>query len=216
MSQQELMPEPQSSRSSQASRKTQSQGRQIWSGAEINAQIYNWPRQLKTTDLPKSDHPATFEDSLPPYSYPAQDQTMSTQQSNPEQSTQWQQQAKTQDARTAMGTSTGAYQSYSQYNAHQQAPWWTQPQENTIDTSKWIGLVLLVLVVLVSIPMLCSIGTVFVSVVFVFSLLPVILAFAPIAFFLLIPLLRVLGPQSHDNRLHQRRQRGRYDQSWWW
>lgn len=211
MSQQELMPEPQSSRSTQASHKTQRQSRHVWSGTEINAQIYNWPRQLKTTDLPKSDHPATFEDSLPPYSYPAQDQTMLTQESNPEQSTQWQQQAR--DAKTA---TTGAYQSYNQYNAHQQAPWWTQPQGNTTDTSKWIGLVLLVLVVLVSIPMLCSIGTVFVSVVFVFSLLPVILAFAPIAFFLLIPLLRVLGPESHDNRLQQRRQRGRYDQSWWW
>jgi hypothetical protein len=212
MSQQELMPEPQSSQSSQESYKMQSQDRQTWSGTEINAQIYSSPQRSKTTDLPKSDHPATFEDSLPLYSYPAQDRTILTQQSSPERSTQWQQQARPQDARTARG----AYQPYSQYNAPQQVPYWTQPQDNSMDTSKWIGLVLLVLVLLVSIPALCSIGTVFISIVFVFSLLPVILAFAPIAFFLLIPLLRVLGPSNHNNKLRHGHHRNRYDQSWWW
>jgi hypothetical protein len=213
MSQQELMPEPQSSRSSQESYNAQSQGKQSWSSAEVNIQPYSRTRRSRTSDLPKSDHPATFEESLPPYSYPAQDQTMFRQQSKPEQNTRWQQQARNRDAGTSKETPTGAYQSYSQYNPQQQAPWWAQSQENTMDTSKWIGLLLLVLVLLVSIPVLCSIGTVFVSVVFIFSLLPVVLAFAPIAFFLLIPLFRVLGPDSHDNR---RRHRSRYDHSWWW
>jgi len=199
------MPEPQSSQSSsQKFSQTQSRGRQSWSSTEIHAQIYSWPRRSKTTDLPKSDHPATFEDSLPPYSYPAQDQAMLTQQPKAEQSGQWRQQAQT--------NARGTYQPYSQYNAQHQAPWWTQPQDNAMDTSKWIGLVLLALVVLVSIPMLCSLGTVFVTVILTFSLLPVILAFAPIAFFLLIPLIRVLGPENHGNRHH----RSRYDHSWWW
>src|SRR6266849_6024015 len=179
MSQQELMPEPRSSQSSQESYKAQSQGRQSWSGAEIDGQPYNWSRRSKNSELPKSDHPSTFEDSLPPYSYPAQDQAMLTRESNPEPNTQRQQQARTHDASTGRGISTGAYQPYSQYNAQQQIPWWTQPQENTTDNSKWIGLLLL---------------------------------FAPIAFFLLIPLLRVFSHESHN----ERRQRSRYDQSWWW
>jgi uncharacterized membrane protein len=210
MSQQELMPEPRLSQSSQESYKAQSQGRQSWSGAETDAQPYNWSRRSRSSDLPKSDHPSTFEDSLPPYSYPAQDQTTPTQKSIPEQSTHRQQQARTHDASAGRGTSTGTYQSYS--HVQQQTLWWTQPQANRVNNSRWIGIFLLALVLLVSIPVLCSIGTAFVSVVFVFSLLPVLLAFAPIAFFLLIPLLKVFGPESHDDR----RQRSRYDQSWWW
>lgn len=122
MSQQELMPEPQSHQSSQES----SQERQSWSGTEMNAQIYSWPQRSKTTNQPKSDHPATFEGSLPLHSYPAQDRTTSTQQSNSEQSTLWQQQAQPQDTRTG----TSAYQPYSQYNAPQQVPWQTgQPHQ---------------------------------------------------------------------------------------
>ena len=209
MSQQQLMPDPQSS---QASYQAQSQGRQSLSGIETDVRPYNWPQRSRGSDLPKSDHPSTFEDSLLPYSYPAQDQVTSTQQSNSEESTRWQQQARTYGASIGRGTFTGTYQSYSQYNPQQQIPWWTQPQENTTDSSKWINILLLTLILLVSVPVLCSIGTAFVSIVFLFSLLPVLLAFAPIAFFLLIPLLRVLGPDSQDDR----QQRSSYDQSWWW
>ena len=206
MSQQELMPEPQSHQSSQESYEIQSQERQFWSGTERNAQISSRPQGSKLSNQPKSDHPATFEGSLPLYSYPAQIQ------SNSEQSTQWQQQAQSQDTRTG----TSAYRPYSQYNAPQQVSWWTQPQENSMDISKWIGLVLLVLVMVMSIPVLCSVGTVFISLVFVFSLLPIIITLAPIAFLLLIPLLKVLGPDDHNNRSDYRQQRDRYEHSWWW
>lgn len=208
MSQQELMPEPQSHQSSQEA----SQERQSWSGTEINAQIYSRPQRSKITNLPKSDHPATFEGSLPLHSYPAQNRTMPTQQSNSEPSTQWQQQAQAQGSRTG----TSAYQPYSQYNAPQQVSWWAQPQEDSMDISKWIGLVLLVLITLMCIPMVCSLGTVFISLVFVFSLLPIIITLTPIVFFLLIPLLRALGPDDHNNRLHDRQQRDRHEHSWWW
>jgi hypothetical protein len=202
MSQQELMPEPQSSKKSQ---RTQNQGRQSQSGTETYAQPHSWSRRSRNSDLPKSDHPSTFEDSLPPYSYPAQDRTMFRQQVSSEQNTQQQYQERNRAAGTTRETPTSAYQSYSQYNPSQQIPWWTQPQEHTVDSSRWIGTLLLVLVLLVSIPVLCSIGTVFVSVVFMFSFLPVILAFAPIAFFLLIPLFRMLGSESRDHRWRQRR-----------
>jgi hypothetical protein len=211
MSQQELMPEPRLSQSSPESYKAQSQNRQARSDAETDVQPYNRSRRLRNSELPKSDHPSTFEDSLPLYSYPAQDQALSTQQRNPEQNIQRQRQARTHDASTDRTISTDTYQSYSQYNAQQQTPWWIS-QPHKVDNSKWIGLLLLALVLLVSIPVLCSIGTAFVSVVFLFSLLPVLLAFAPIAFFLLIPLLKVLGPESHNDR----RQKSPYDQLWWW
>lgn len=200
------MPEPQSS---QESYKAQSQGKQSWSGAEMHLHPYNWARRSRTTDLPKSDHPSTFEDSLPPYSYPAQDQTMSTRQSYTEQNSQWQQ----RDASTIRNTFAGSYQSYSQYNPPQQVPGRAQSSENTVDISKWIGILLLVIFLLVSMPMLCSIGTVFIGIIFVFSFLPVLVALAPVAFFLLILLLRIFGSHGHNNRW---RQRGRYGRSWWW
>jgi hypothetical protein len=212
MSQQELMPEPQSSKSSQELYKAQSQDRQ--SSTETYAQSYSKPQQSRG-DLPKTDHPSTFEDSLPPYSYPAQDQIMFMQQPRPEQNTQWQQQKQTREYGPAREIPTNAYQSYSQYNGQQQTPSRVRPQEHTINSSKWIGMFLLVLVLLASIPVLCSIGTIFVPVLLAFYLLPVIIAFSPIAFFVLIPLFRVLGSTGHDNRW-RRRQRARYDHSWWW
>ena len=212
MSQQELMPEPQSSKSSQELYKAQSQGRQ--SSTKTYAQSYSKPQQSRG-DLPKTDHPSTFEDSLPPYSYPAQDQIMFMQQPSQEQNTQWQRQEQTHEYEAARETPTNAYQSYSQYNGQQQTQLRVQSQEHTVDSSKWIGTLLLVLVLLVSIPILCSIGTIFIPVLVVFYLLPIILAFSPIAFFIIIPLFRALGSTDHDNRW-RRRQRAKYDHSWWW
>lgn len=200
------MPEPQSS---QELSKAQSQGKQSLSGADMRLHPHNWPRRSSTIDLPKSDHPSTFEDSLPPYSYPAQGQTMATQQSYTEHNFQWQQRAPS----ISRNTFAGSYQPYSQYNPPQQVPSWTPSSEKTIDISKWIGVLLLVIFLLVSLPVLCSLGTVFISVVFVFSFLPVLVALAPIAFFILIPLLRIFGSHDHHNRW---RQRGRYERSWWW
>src|SRR5438270_766091 len=102
MSQQQLMPEPQSS---QASYKAQSQGKQSLFGAEIDVRPYNWPQRSRGSDLPKSDHPSTFEESLLPYSYPAQDQAISTQQPTSEESTRQQQQARTHNASIGRDTS---------------------------------------------------------------------------------------------------------------
>src|SRR5215469_15507477 len=104
MSQQQLMPEPESS---QASHKTQGKGKQSLFSAEIEVRPYNWPQRSRSSDLPKSDHPSTFEESLLPYSYPAQDQAISTQQPIPEESTRRQQQA---EASVGRGNSTGTYQ----------------------------------------------------------------------------------------------------------
>ena len=213
MSQQELMPEPQSSKSSQKLHQAQSQDRQ--SCTETYAQPYSKRQRSRTSDLPKTDHPSTFEDSLPPYSYPAQDQTIFMQQPSPEQNAQRQQQEQNRECDPAREIPTNAYQSYSQYNGQQQTPSWAQSQEHTINSSKWIGTLLLVLVLLVSIPVLCSIGTIFVPILLLFYLFPIIIAFSPIALFVLIPLFRVLGSANHDNRWI-RRQRARYDHSWWW
>src|SRR2546430_5461123 len=44
------------------------QQQQMW-GEHRNGR----PNKAKTSEMPKNDHPATFEQSIPPYAYPAQD-----------------------------------------------------------------------------------------------------------------------------------------------
>ncbi|GCF09246.1 hypothetical protein [Dictyobacter arantiisoli] len=58
MSQQEFMPESQQARE------------EAQDNEEVTIQSYS---QYRTSDMPKRDHPADFENSIPPYSYPAQE-----------------------------------------------------------------------------------------------------------------------------------------------
>lgn len=204
MSQQELMPEPQSSRASDT---RQSQKKQPWSGMHLYP--YNWPHRSKIADSPKSDHPSTFEESLPPYSYPAQDQHLASRWSPSEQSFQWQQR---DAAKTRTNNFTGSYPIYSYYNSPHYVPRWTPSSDKSIKLSKWIGILLLVTFLLFSLPVVCSLGTFFVSIVFVFSFLPVLVALTPVIFFLLIPLLRIFGAQGQQKRW---RQQNHYERSWW-
>src|SRR6266480_2019089 len=102
------------------------------------------------------------------------------QQLDPEQNVQWQQE-QAHDISSADNASRHADQSYSQYNAREQGWWWVWPQKKTINISTWIGLLLLVLALLVSLLLLDSVETTLVRVFFVISLLPFILVFGLIA-----------------------------------
>ena len=48
--------------------------------SEIQAQPYYWSTRpkAKTGDVPKNEHPSTYEESIPPYSYRAQESASST------------------------------------------------------------------------------------------------------------------------------------------
>ncbi len=215
MSQQDYMPEPQSFQSSSPMHEWPSQDGQSLFGAQRDGHAYHWSPRSRMSDMPKSEHPSTFEDSLPAYSYPAQDQARVMHHPTSEQHTRWQQQIRTDDPGTARSNPTkDTYQSYSQYNAHQQVPQWAPLYEHSRSISKWIGILLLIFILLISMPIVCSIGTVFVSLFLLFSLLPVILFFAPIALLLLGPLFRASHPHTHHQRWRWRPHRSRYDRSW--
>lgn len=53
---------------------------QQWSAQQ--ARYTSSRRRGRQADMPKSEHPSTFEDAIPPYSYRAQDQRTYTQETN--------------------------------------------------------------------------------------------------------------------------------------
>lgn len=111
--------------------------------SEVPAQPYYWStaaKTHKTSDMPKNEHPSTFEKSIPPYSYQAQETQQREQQpathaahaSTPEQ-----------------GQGAAQKQGYRPFRTGQQwqhVPWWARPQHNSRSTFRWlifIGLALL-------------------------------------------------------------------------
>jgi len=179
MDQQEFMPESQLSESLQRSSEAQSQDGQALSDNEGDVQFYNQSQQPEARDIPESNPPSTCENSPPSDNSCMQDQTELIQQPNSEQNTQWKQNV---DLLPGLGSISDK-----EINIEQNK----QPiQKDHIST--WIGLLLLLLVLLVTIPLVYSAGTALVRVFFVISLLPLILAFGSIVIFLMIALLRLL------------------------
>lgn len=179
MDQQEFMPESQLSESLQRSSEAQSQDRQTPSDNEGDVQFYNQSQPPEARDIPESNLPSTCENSPSPDSSCMQDQTTLMQQPNSKQNTQWQQNV---DLLPGLGSISDKEISIEQNKQ--------STQKEHIST--WVGLLLLLLVLLVTIPLVYSAGTALVRVLFVISLLPLILAFGLIVIFLMIALLRLL------------------------
>src|SRR5690348_1042714 len=81
MNQQEFMPEPQRGRQQQEERSAQSYEAESYSQPGYSqsgySQLYNARR---TSDMPKHEQAASFEDVVPPYSYRAQDTAQRSQE----------------------------------------------------------------------------------------------------------------------------------------
>ncbi len=109
-----------------------------------------------------------------------------------EQNEQLMRERQDRESSTAGNTARDADQSSSQHNAQEQGWWWAWPRKKTVHISTWIGLLLLILALLVSLLLLDSVETTLVRVFFVISLLPFILVFGLIAVSLGRPLVRLL------------------------
>jgi hypothetical protein len=94
------------------------------------AQQYNRRRQ---SDMPKQDHPSSYDDTVPPYGYQAQDKAKSTQQ-------------QAQEPRFREGSQ--------QQWQWQYVPPWARPQQHTGNPTRWIKILLITLLILVAIPLL--------------------------------------------------------------
>jgi hypothetical protein len=209
MSQQEFIQEPQSFQSYEGYHGDW----QSLSGAQSAGQSYRWSKQAKGGGTqPKSDHPSTFEDFLPPFSYPAQDLSRSSQQANTGNSEFRENQESKQSSRQNSHRQN-SYQYGYQYT-FRSVPWWAQaPRERTMSLPSWMGFLIITFILLMAVPLLFSIGAFLITLFFFLSLLPVFIIFAPIAIFVLIPLIRILGT---DERYESTRSRRSYSQSWWW
>src|SRR6266849_520707 len=174
MDQQEFIPE-----SLQKSSGAQSQDGQALSDNEGDVQFYNQSQQPEARDIPESNLPSTCENSPSPDSSCMQDQTTLMQQPNSEQNTQWKQNV---DLLPGLGSISDKEIDIVQ----------TRQLVQKDHISTWIGLLLLLLVLLITIPLMYSAGIALVRVLFVISLLPLILAFGLIVIFLMIALLRLL------------------------
>ena len=153
MSQQEFAHEP------------QGQSEQSSEREEIYAQPYYWSTKPKSGGILKDEHPSTFEESIPPYSYPAQDSAGYRQQrdnivdSEPAQKQRQQQQFSPDGDAFEQG-----YRPYAQYNRWRQVPPWAQPQRH--QGRRILRVIVLIILGLILIkPLLALIGILLVGAV---------------------------------------------------
>jgi len=147
-------------------------------------QPYYWATKPPKGNEPKDEHPSTFEDSIPPYSYQAQEYD-----------------APRQSERVVDADSPGREQaqrarSQTQYQAYWQVPLWARPQRQR-GNKVWRWLVLLILAVVLIKPIIVLVTIIlgaigialgvalFAILLPIFILLLILLAFAAMALILL-------------------------------
>lgn len=121
--------------------------------SEVPAQPYYWstsPKTGKTADMPKNEHPSTFERSIPPYSYQAQEAqrkeqepgTRSTRADNlgQAQAAQRKQEKVRQQRQFSPDGDTfeQGYRPIATGQHWQQAPWWVRAQRNHYGVLRWL------------------------------------------------------------------------------
>lgn len=121
-----------------------------WSSAPENG------KSGKTGDMPKNEHPSTFEDTIPPYSYPAQGMAAPQSQAYTEAGKQTGQTRQQHIKRQQFSPDGDAleygyrpYQHQAGYNyAAQQVPPWARPQQHNGRGLRWLVFIILGIVFL--------------------------------------------------------------------
>ena len=164
MSQQQLVPEPQDE-SANGSQENE----------EIDRHLYK-SAHTRSSDKPKDEHPSTFEETIPPYSYHAQDR-VAQNPADPAHSAHFHEtNARERQARRRRFSPDGdalenGYRPYQQQ--YSQVPSWARPQrQRNSHFLRW--LVLVILVILLIKPLLVLIGGLFLAGLTVFILIPLI------------------------------------------
>lgn len=185
-----------------------------WSSTPPNA------ASSKTGDMPKNEHPSTFEDTIPPYSYPAQGMAAPHYIEADKQTGQTRQQhAKRQQFSPdgdAFEYGYRPYQNQARYNyAAQQVPPWARPQQHNGRGLRWLVFIILGIVFLQ--PVLWIVGHllavlgILIGVTIFALLLPIIfvLMLAGFVAIFVFGALSVLG-------INGRRRGWRYRRGPWW
>jgi hypothetical protein len=171
VSQQQLVPEPQDGSSSN------SQG---------NEEIYKRPyKSARSGNMPKDEHPSTFEETIPPYSYRAQDRVAQNTPDPANTAHFYETNARERQSRRRRFSPDGdalenGYQPYrQQQRVHSQVPSWARPQQRrNARFLRWI--IVLILAIIFIKPLVVLIGGLFLA------------GLTVLGFIILIPLI-VLG-----------------------
>lgn len=188
MSQQEFAPEPQKQRD------RLDQGAEYQRDDEIYARPYT---QSTSSSMPKEDHPSTYEASIPPYSYRAQENTTYNQRADrvvdekpPTQRArrEQQQQERFSSRENASGTQTNAYSRY-RYNANWQVPPWARPQPQRPGRMVWriLAIVILCVILVKLLPIFIALALAIIGVIGIMLLtvlLPILIVLALLFLFI--------------------------------
>ncbi len=185
MSQQQLVPEPQD---------------ESTTDSQENEEIYQHLYKPRSSDMPKEEHPSTFEETIPPYSYHAQDR-ITQSPADPAHSAHFhetnarQRQSRRQRFSPDGDALENGYRPHQQQQYSRVPPWARpQPQRNS-HVLRW--LILIVIAIIFIKPLLALIGGLFIAGVTVLGLIiliPVIvLGILIIAGFVLAVLGIILG-----------------------
>jgi hypothetical protein len=152
MSQQEFVPQSQQEQEQQGSQAGRSDNRHT---------LYYWSTKSKTGTMPKTDHPLSYEQPVPPYSYHAQDRA--------EQMYIQQEEARYDPPQYGSRP----------YNMQQwqQVPPWARPQRTNKGVLRWIIAITLGLLLIKPLLVLAAIILAGVGIVFFVILIPVLLIF---------------------------------------
>jgi hypothetical protein len=185
VSQQQLVPEPQD---------------ESTNGSQENEAIYQHLYKPRNSNMPKDEHPSTFEETIPPYSYRAQDRAAQNP-ADPAQSAHFHEtNARVRQARRQRFSPDGdalenGYRPYQQQQYFQVPPWARpQPQRNA-HVLRWLFAIVMAIILIK--PLLILVGGLFIaslSLLGIFVLIPfVILGILIIVGFVLALLGTVLG-----------------------
>jgi hypothetical protein len=165
MSQQQLVPEPQ--------------------GQDGSGPSYRYRAAWRSGDILKEEHPATFEATVPPYSYPAQDRVTYRRENGRQVS-----RTRTDDDGDAFEM---GYRPYRQYSYRQVPPWARPRRHRGVHIWRWLIVIVLVLLAIKILPLI-ALGIVgLLSVLTFVFLLPFIILFSVLAVITLIALLTLLS-----------------------
>ena len=128
---------------------------------EQQASSSHWLSQdrNRSREAPKSEHPSTYDESVPSLGYHAQDaaQTSSSSprtQRSSTQNSQKNRRASNADLASDADAFETTYRPYSQYTGRWQVPPWAQPQQNNAGT---LQLLVLLMIDIIVFPALCVI-----------------------------------------------------------
>ncbi len=177
---------------------------------ENEARPYYWSMKPNSGNMPKNEHPSTFEDSIadmppvPPYSYPAQDKASQTQQQYATHTTSHQQRRQRQRFSPDGDSMEYGYRPYAAYNM--QVPPWARPQRNKMPVGRVILFV--VLAVLLAKPLLFLLSGLIIFAGVLFTIGLVILSVIAVAVLLVLGSLGISPRRIFRSRNRWQRWRG--------